>query len=151
MADGISEGFGNLDVELLKDLAESRKEESILLYKNHQYNGSYYLGGYALECAFKSLIAVSMKKHIFPDIRFVREVWIHKLEKLKDNCVLKKEFDDVLKDDKYLSNWETAKKWDESSRYKQITIQEAVEFNNALFDSEKGIYTWLRKNWDRIE
>jgi len=137
-----------LHADELKEIAEARKTESLLLFDNHLYNGSYYLGGYSAECAIKVLIALKMKEFIFPDKNFANAVWTHDLKKLIDKSAISKIFNNKVENDpEFSANWSKVNQWNESSRYEQIPVEKANDLINALYDVNKGIYTWLRNNW----
>jgi HEPN domain-containing protein len=64
-------------------LSTIRLQEAKVLLRNKQYAGSYYLAGYAIECALKACIAAKTKASDFvpkPDI--VRDYYKHKLGRL---------------------------------------------------------------------
>ncbi len=55
----------------LQKLAVIRIKEAKLLLDNDAYEGSYYLAGYAVECALKACFAKQTKQYEFPDKRAV--------------------------------------------------------------------------------
>jgi HEPN domain-containing protein len=66
-----------------KALADLRIAEARILLANHREQGTYYLAGYAVECALKECIAKKTKKSQFPPkVDDVREIYSHRLDKL---------------------------------------------------------------------
>lgn len=51
----------------LQALSRLRIKEARLLLKHRQFEGAYYLTGYAIECALKAAIAKRTAKYDFPD------------------------------------------------------------------------------------
>ncbi len=65
-----------------QNIAKLRIKEAKVLLDNGCFEGTYYLLGYAVECALKACIAKQTKLHEFPDSKVVRESYTHDLEKL---------------------------------------------------------------------
>jgi len=59
-------------------------EDANLLLDNGQYDGGYYLAGYAVECALKAVIAARTRQHEFPDLNLAKKVYTHDLKELLD-------------------------------------------------------------------
>ncbi len=68
--------------KLLRDLANSRIQESKVLLDNKCYNGAYYLCGYAIECALKACIAKNIKASEIPDRKFINDIFTHDVKSL---------------------------------------------------------------------
>ena len=51
----------------LQRLSRLRARDARTLFAAGQYDGVYYLGGFAVECALKACIARKTQRHEFPD------------------------------------------------------------------------------------
>lgn len=58
-------------MEDLRVLTATRVREAQVLYAAGEYSGSYYLVGYALECAIKVCIVKTIPAYTVPDCRLV--------------------------------------------------------------------------------
>jgi hypothetical protein len=47
-----------------------------------QFQGSYYVAGYAIECALKACLCKQFKLHDFPDRKLVQDSYTHDLDNL---------------------------------------------------------------------
>ena len=63
-------------------IAKLRVREAKILLENKQYDGSYYLAGYAVECALKACITKQFQRHNMPDRKLVNDFYTHQLETL---------------------------------------------------------------------
>ena len=91
-------------------ISNLRIKEARLLLNGNEFSGSYYLCGYSLECAFKSCIAKSYSRHIFPDKKKVIDSHTHNLERLMNVTDLEDEFrSDTANNPELRANWATAK------------------------------------------
>ena len=102
----------------LRRLTRIRIREAQVLLNTANYSGAYYLAGYAVECALKSVIAKRTRRHDFPDKDIVNASYTHDLEKLVKTAGL----DTLLKrriatDAAFEVNWSVVKDWLETSRY----------------------------------
>jgi len=61
----------------LQRLALHRVAEEQVLCRNGEWSGSYYLAGLAVEFALKARIARQFKRAVWPDQRFVRDIYTH--------------------------------------------------------------------------
>jgi len=131
-------------------LAALRIKEAKVLLNEGCYEGSYYLAGYAVECALKACIAKQTKRHDFPPKRKVVEaVYTHALETLMKSSGLEVMFASTLITDKNLEvYWSIVKRWNEDFRYElNISAPAAQELYTAITDREHGVLTWLKKHW----
>jgi len=131
-------------------LAELRIREAKILLDSKQYEGAYYLAGYAVECALKACIAKKTKRHDFPpNEKTVREYYTHELEKLVKGADLgvalkAKESSDV----QFKLNWAVVKNWNEQARYEtEIDNKQAGDLYSAITDRKHGVLSWLKKYW----
>src|SRR2546421_10186200 len=131
-------------------LAELRIRDAKILLDSKQYEGAYYLAGYAVECALKACIARKTKRHDFPaNEKTVREYYTHELEKLVKGADLgaalkAKESSDV----QFRLNWAVVKDWKEQARYEtQIDEKRARDLYSAITNKHHGVLSWLKKYW----
>ena len=81
-------------------LAKVRLNEAKTLLDQKQFDGAYYLAGYAVECGLKSCIAKLTNQDDFPrDRKFVERCYSH-------------DFMDLLKASELLKEWEVDTKND---------------------------------------
>jgi HEPN domain-containing protein len=141
--------MARLNRNTLRKLAGSRLKEARILLDNKQWTGAYYMTGLAVECALKSSLAGSVKKHDFPDKKFVNEMYVHNLEKLfKLNGALWADLQaDIGTDPKLRVNWSTVKDWDDSKRYDVVKKLEAKALFEATTQAGSGVMGWIQKKW----
>src|ERR1700761_174624 len=92
--------------QLLIDLSRSRIKESKILFDNNEYNGSYYLAGYSVECALKACLSKTFRASKIPDKKFVNDIYVHDLKALVKHAGM--EADRALKeaaDVNFAINW----------------------------------------------
>ena len=58
-------------------LAIVRLDEAHALYAANHFSGSYYLGGYAVECALKACIAKNIRAEEWPEKGFSQRLYTH--------------------------------------------------------------------------
>jgi HEPN domain-containing protein len=79
------------------------------------YDGAYYLGGIAIECALKSAIARATQRYEFPDLERTRRVYTHNLEILLKLSGLDTKLDDA--EPHVQDAWARARSWNVETRY----------------------------------
>ena len=127
-----------------QQLAVIRIREAETLLKGER-PGTYYLTGYAVECALKACIAKQTTEFDFPDKELARRCFTHDLTVLLQVAGLdlaKKEME--AGSQRFAENWLVAKDWSESSRYEELTESEAKKLFNAVNDRTDGVLTWLK-------
>ena len=120
-----------------------RLMEAKLLLDQKDWDGAYYLSGYAVEFALKiRIIADLMKSDCFPDKRLAENFYRHDLSILRKAADLE---DEMNQDAALRIIWVTVKDWNEQSRY-QIgrTEEEARLFYDAI---EKEVVPWIKSRW----
>jgi len=131
-------------------LAALRIKEAKILLDANAYDGSYYLAGYAVECALKACIAKQTKRYDFPPKKeVVVGSYTHNLETLLNTSGLKSTLDKAFAADGTLQiYWSVVKRWNEGFRYEMnISGPEAHELYTAITDRKHGVLTWLKKHW----
>ncbi len=132
----------------LQTLAKIRCKDADMLLRNSCYSGSYYLCGYAVECAIKACIAKRVKRYEFPSKALAQGSYTHNLTELLKTASLWPSFELEMKGNRDLEiYWSVIKDWSEESRYKRYTRQEATDLYNAVNDQQKGILKWIIQYW----
>lgn len=127
-------------------LALIRLDEAHVLLAAGRFHGSYYLGGYAVECALKACIAKNIVAEEIPDRKFGDRVYTHNLENLLKLADL--DSGPPHTGDQDLNfNWSTVKDWSEQARYDERNETEATRFIAAIDDTQHGVLTWLQQHW----
>lgn len=121
-----------------------RMEEARLLIDQKQdWDGAYYLAGYAVEAAFKIRVIIQlMKSDSFPEKKKAEDFYRHDLIVLRRLAKLDIEMD---KDAAMESPWKVVSAWSEQSRHEiGKTEQEARAFYDAI---ENGVLPWIKARW----
>ena len=119
-----------------------------MLFRNGRFEASYYLAGYAVECALKACIAKKTKRFDFPDKSLAIGAYSHDLLQLAkvadvDEEIMAESANDPL----FLVQWTLARKWSEQSRYHSKRKEEAQALLKAVGDRKQGILRWIRQHW----
>lgn len=131
-----------------KTVSRLRLDESKILLKQQQWSGAYYLAGYAVECGLKSCIAKQFLANEFPDKKFVNNVFTHDLQSLVNLAGLKTSLDHAMNANSMLElNWSLTKDWNEQSRYRIWTEQQANDLLDAISHRTNGVMKWVRSQW----
>lgn len=133
----------------LEALSNIRLEEAKCLLSNGFYHGSYYLCGYAVECALKACIAKTFQQYEFPNLKVVKDSYTHdlgqlvKIANLHQNLISSSSSDAALE-----VNWSIIKDWSEQFRYESSISQAMAEQLIAAADDEKsGVLKWVKTHW----
>ena len=128
------------DFERLMDL---RMKEAKLLLEQKDWDGAYYLVGYAVEFALKiRIISQLMKSDSFPGKKLAENFYKHELTLLRTLAGLDDEMD---KDVAISPQWDIVKDWSEQSRYE---VGKADKDATDLYDAiEKGVLPWIKARW----
>src|SRR5262249_47741366 len=128
-------------------LADMRIREAGILLKEGEFDGAYYIAGYAVECALKAcfiqrkVIALGL----WPDKKIVNDCHTHNLKALVKLADLETEIDAV---GQVTVNWATAKDWTEDSRYDHGKTELFVrQFFDAITHPTNGVLQWLKERW----
>jgi len=141
--------IAKLNRNTLQTSAASRLEEGRILLENGQWTGSYYLTGFAVECALKACMARAVKEYDYPDKKFVNDMYQHKLQKLVGlDVALWVTLQADMKSAPNLEiNWNIVKDWDDEKRYDIVQEQEAKALYDASADAGSGVMQWIRGKW----
>ena len=126
-------------------LAEVRIGEAKALLDLGMWDGAYYLAGYAVELGLKACIIKRVKGwDRFLDKKFSDDCYTHQLGKLVQYAGLEADRTAVMNVDAVLeSNWNTALKWSEQTRYDTFEDWEARDLYNAIADPSHGVLQWI--------
>jgi HEPN domain-containing protein len=134
----------------LQKLSKLRIKDAKVLLDDGCYEASYYLAGYAVECAIKACIAKQTKRYDFPpDRRMIDKMYTHHFQTLLQSADLWSLFVTQMNVDVDLrDNWDVIKKWSVDSRYElNVTKATATELYMAITDRKHGVLTWLKRYW----
>jgi HEPN domain-containing protein len=109
------------------------------------YDGAYYLGGLAIECALKSTVARTTQRYEFPDLERTRRAYTHDLEillKLSGLDTKLREAEPHVKD-----AWARVRSWNVEARYQTGRASaDVLEFLEAVA-GRRGVLRWLKRHW----
>ena len=132
-----------------QQLAGVRLAEAKTLLDAGQWDGAYYLAGYAVELALKAcIIKLLMATDEFPDKDFSRDCYTHGLEKLVKLSRLEPSRDaTATANPNFLAHWVIVKDWSEQKRYHRVAEAEARLLYTAVADIPNGVLTWVKTHW----
>jgi hypothetical protein len=133
----------------LQRLAESSLAAAELLLRERHFHGTYYLTGFAVECALKARLSRAVQQYDYPDKKFVLQMYNHELEPLAVlDAALWAELQNSMKTDpKLLSNWQTVRRWDDEKRYDFVEELEAKALYDAVTEAGSGVMEWIQRRW----
>lgn len=79
---GIS-GITRMNRTELQQLSNARIEDARVLLEAHRWSGSYYLLGYAVECALKACAAARFRQDEVPEKTVINDFYTHRLDRLQ--------------------------------------------------------------------
>ena len=126
-------------------LARVRLRAARLLLAGGCFDGAYYLGGYAVECALKACIAKKTQRHDFPD-RDSNKYYTHGLETLA-RIVGPQLESDIKSSVAVQANWAIVTKWTHESRCAFTPEQSAASLLKAISSPRDGVMACIRKHW----
>jgi hypothetical protein len=128
-------------------LAEMRIREAGILLKAGEFDGAYYIAGYAVEFALKACI-IKRKLGIvdaWPDKRFTEQCHTHDLKALVKLADLEA---DLNLAGAVAAKWLVVKDWSEQRRFEHGTLPAiATQFYDAFNDPVDGVLQWLKARW----
>ncbi len=127
-------------------LAEQRLAGAEVLLAAGRFDCTYYVSGYAVECALKACVARKTREGDFPP-RDTKKIWTHSLVDLLDSAGLNEAIN-AITNEKFNRNWATAKDWPESSRHDvSEDSRRAEDMLDAVKNPENGMLQWLKQYW----
>lgn len=131
-----------------QNIAGIRLRESKALLAAGCPDGSYYLAGYAVECALKACIAKRTREHDFPEKEVVNKSHTHDIGKLLQLADLKIELENAMQANPSMrAGLDTIQDWSEASRYERKADQEALDLIQAIEDPTGGLLPWIMLRW----
>jgi HEPN domain-containing protein len=129
----------------LQKLAETRIREASVLLGAAEYDGAYYIAGYAVECALKACILKRLSDFLPEDRKFIDRCYTHNLNALLQLADLEK---DLKATAAVAVKWLDVKDWDEQTRYRMGKPERDVrQFYEAITDPTDGVLQWLKARW----
>jgi HEPN domain-containing protein len=134
-------------------LAEDRLADARALFDARRFDASYYLAGYAVECALKAHIAKRGRHHQFPAApETVRDIYSHDFNKLLKAADLAQAVEAAVKSDVKLGTyWAVVKDWTEKSRYdrtvRSVGKKKAQDMIEAVADPDHAALKCLKTDW----
>lgn len=124
-------------------LIELRLKEAKILLDQENWDGAYYLVGYAVEFALKVRIIAQLKmSDAFPDKKMADSFFKHELTILRRLARLEEEMDN---DFEISERWGVVKDWSEQSRYEYgKTEKQARGLYEAIVE---GVLPWIKIRW----
>jgi hypothetical protein len=146
VASGLNTHAGGTSKADFERLAEMRIREARLLLAAGAFDGALHLGGYAVECALKAIIAKSILAHTFPSSKRDVDAWfVHDLAQLLAIAGLA---EDMKKNHDVSRRWSVVLRWKETKRYERGLDQTAAtDFCDCVDDAKDGVLPWLRLHW----
>ena len=135
--------------EDFQQLAEIRLREARTLLNARNFDGAYYLAGYAVECALKACIAKLTQQHDFPPERkFIEDCYSHEIDKLLRASGLTAQRDaDATANPLFGKNWQLVKDRNEKARYLRWSNKAAKRLIKAIANKSNGVMQWIRIHW----
>ena len=132
-----------------QELAERRLTEAKSLLDQGQWDGAYYLAGYAVELGLKAcIIKHILRTDAFPDKKFSEQYYTHSADKLVALANLNVAFGTATRLDPVLmENWVIVLDWSEQKRYYRIDQSEAERPFKAIADNVHGVFPWIKTQW----
>ncbi len=126
-------------------LADRHLSTAEALKKAKQYPDAFYHAGYAVECALKAIICRDLFGGTWPSRQTFPEGYSHDLDRLLRLAGLKPRLMEARqRDEEFGMNWETVRKWRETTRYENLSAPRASAMILAVKQRRFGMLTWLR-------
>jgi HEPN domain-containing protein len=128
-------------------LADARIREAGILLAAGEFDGAYYIAGYAVEFALKACI-IKRKLSVpesWPEKKFTDQCHTHDLEVLFRLADLDDELNTA---GPVKANWLIVKEWSEQSRFELGKLeQDARNLYEAIIHAADGVLQWLKVRW----
>ena len=136
-----------MDEAALRSLAHAKTADARLLLEAGRAANAFYLAGYAVELALKSVIARAFVAGTIPDRKFVNDIHTHDLARLLALAGL----GPAMKADSDLSpalgtSWSFVLRWSEASRYADTRLDAASDLLSAIDDPSHGVLAWIARH-----
>ncbi len=129
----------------LQKLAEMRIREATILLKAGEFDGAYYIAGYAVECALKACILKRLSDYWPEDKKFIDKCYTHNLNDLLQLADLE---NDLKAAAAVAVKWLDVKDWNEQVRYEiGKPERDSKLFYEAITHPTDGVLQWLKARW----
>ena len=127
-------------------LADMRIREAKALLDAKEWDGAYYLAGYAVECALKACIIKRLNSSdLWPEKSFMENCYKHDLKVLLRQADLETAMNSA---GPVVGRWSQVKEWSEQSRYELGKAAAFVrQFYEAITDPLEGVLQWIKSCW----
>jgi hypothetical protein len=122
-------------VKGLKKIAKARLKDSEILFRNHRYDGSTYLCGYAVEVGLKARICKTLRWSGFPESKKEFENFSSFKTHNLDVLLKLSGVESKIKSG-YMTDWSIIAQWDSQVRYKSIGTVNAPDAKNMISSSK---------------
>jgi HEPN domain-containing protein len=142
-----SEGPIGLEATALERGATEKLAAARVLLHAGYPSDAYYLAGYAIEFALKSIIARRFRAATIPDLKLVRQIYSHDLDALARQAGVLGALEIAAESDRALRDaWTIARTWNVDVRYGHTDFATASEYIEAIGggDDQQGLLGWLR-------
>jgi HEPN domain-containing protein len=126
-------------------LVQTRIREARLLLAGGEFDGCYYLTGYAVEAALKACIAKATRRFEFPDRGRANRVFTHDLGRLLEEARLAAAMRAetvVLR-----GKWAIVLRWTVDVRYAAGTSHDVAAELLTAAAGRGGVIPWLKGHW----
>jgi HEPN domain-containing protein len=133
----------------LQQLALTRLKDAEILLKERSFSSAYYLGGYAVECALKAVIAKQMEEHTIPRKQLIQDCYSHDFNKLIIAADLGKSLKTQLTNSAFKKDWNILLEWSPESRYYFNNAPQSDNIATSCQDflnAVKGVLPWLQSH-----
>ena len=132
----------------LQKIAQAKLDDALLLLAHQRFSNAYYLGGYAVEIGLKACIARQITAETIPDKNLVIDTYSHQLRKLVGVAGLSNELKmQEQQDPMFSANWALVAEWVPEIRYGPVDPLSAQLLLQAISDSSKGVFQWIKVHW----
>ncbi len=132
----------------LRNGAEAKIADAILLLENRRYSNAYYLAGYAIELGLKACIARQVVSDTIPDREFFNKIFSHEFPKLISLAGLAAELKRAQDRDRiFAANWAICDEWRPDVRYRSVDGTNAELLVFAVANDKTGVFPWIRNFW----
>ena len=128
-----------------QNLSTVRVREAKALARGRLFDGAYYLGGLAVECALKFSVARVTQRYEFPDRHRANRAYTHNLEDLLKLAGLEQRLNSA--EPAFQDAWTRTKSWNVETRYSVGRPEaEVLDFLDAVA-GRPGVLRWVRQFW----
>lgn len=140
--------MAGLAPDLLRQLAHVRLAEAHALLDAGHNAGAWYVAGYVLELALKTVICRTLQLPEYPETALGGKLKTHSTDDLVLLAGLKQELAAQLIRPEFKDRWETVDDWKVDDRYSlKRTKQNVLDLLDAYEHPAHGVLIWLTSRW----